>query len=88
MDIMRSTFPTMEKDHLKSYLSGMTNFYRSLSAKALVVNLKGTPFSKRLLIVDAKGTFNQAVLEIGIHNVDNFIKVLMEMFKHGIMFFY
>ena len=40
-------------------------------------------FTERLLTVDANATFNQAALGIGIHTVDNFNKVLMEMTKHA-----
>ena len=36
-------------------------------------------FTKRLAPGNAKATFNQAVLDIGIHTVDNFNKVLTEM---------
>ena len=39
-------------------------------------------FTERLLTGDAKATFNQAALDIGIHTVDNFNKVLAEMAKH------
>ena len=38
--------------------------------------------TERLLIGDAKATFNQAALDIGISTVDNFNKVLTEMTKH------
>ena len=39
-------------------------------------------FTKTLLTVDTKATFNQATLDIGIYTVDNFNKVLAEMTKH------
>ena len=39
-------------------------------------------FTERLLTGDAKATFNQAALEIGIRTVDNFNKVLSEMIKY------
>ena len=38
-------------------------------------------FNERLLTGDAKATFNQAALSIGICTVDNFNKVFMEMTK-------
>ena len=40
-------------------------------------------FTERLLIGDAKATFNQAALVIGIHTIDNFNKVLLEITKHA-----
>ena len=39
---------------------------------------------KRLLIGDAKATFNQTALDIGKCAVDNFNKVLLEMTKHAL----
>ena len=38
-------------------------------------------FTERLLTVDAKATFNQAALDVGIHTVYNLNKVLLEMTK-------
>ena len=38
-------------------------------------------FTEHLLIGDAKATFNQAALDIGICTIDNFNKVLAEMTK-------
>ena len=40
-------------------------------------------FAERLLTGDAKATFNQAAMDIGILTVDNFNKVLLEMTKHA-----
>ena len=40
-------------------------------------------FTDHFVPGDAKATFNQAVLGIGICTVDNFNKVLLEMTKHG-----
>ena len=40
-------------------------------------------FTERLLTGDAKATFNQSAQVIGIHTIDNFNKVLMEMTKHA-----
>ena len=40
-------------------------------------------FTERLLTGDAKATFNQAALDIGIRTIDNFNIVLMEMTKHA-----
>ena len=40
-------------------------------------------FTERLLTSDAKATFNQAALDIGIHTIDNCKKVLTEMTKHA-----
>ena len=40
-------------------------------------------FTERLLTGDAKAIFNQAALDIDIHTVDNFNKVLLEMTKHA-----
>ena len=39
-------------------------------AKASVQDLKGTRSLKGLLTGDAKATFNQAALDIGIRNID------------------
>ena len=39
-------------------------------------------FTEHLLLADARATFNQVGLEIGIHTVDNLNKVLLEMAKH------
>ena len=40
-------------------------------------------FIERLLTGDTKATFNQAALDIGIHTVDDFNKVHLEMTKHA-----
>ena len=40
-------------------------------------------FTERLLTGDAKATFDQAALDIGIRTIDNFNKVLAEMTKHA-----
>ena len=40
-------------------------------------------FTEWLLTGDAKATFYQAALEIGIHPVNNFNKVLLEMTTHS-----
>ena len=40
-------------------------------------------FTEHLLTGDAKVTFNQAALDIGIPTVDNFNKVLVEMTEHA-----
>ena len=40
-------------------------------------------YTERLLTIDAKATFNQAALDIGICVVDNFNKVLLEMTKYA-----
>ena len=40
-------------------------------------------FTERLITGDAKATFNQAALDIGICTVNNFNKVLAEMTKHA-----
>ena len=49
----------------------------------LIMNLVHT-FTEVLLLGDAKATFNQAALDIGICTVDNFNKVLPEMTKHAL----
>ena len=41
-------------------------------------------FTDMLLTGDAKATFNQAALDIGIRIVDNFNKVLAEITKHAL----
>ena len=82
LDPMRPTSPIMEEDHLRSGLSGKTNFSRPYTAKSSVQNLKGTHSLKGLRTGDAKATFNQTALFIGIRNVDNFNKILLEMTKH------
>ena len=38
-------------------------------------------FTKTLLTGDTKATFNQAALDIGMHTVDDFNKVLAEITK-------
>ena len=40
-------------------------------------------FTERLLRSDVKATFDQAALDIGIHMVDNFYKVLAETMKYA-----
>ena len=42
LDPMRSTSPTIEKDHLRSCLSGKTNYSRPCIAKASVQDLYST----------------------------------------------
>ena len=39
-------------------------------------------FTAKLLTSDTKATINQAALDIDMHSVDNFNKVLLEMPKH------
>ena len=48
-------------------------------AKASVRDLYGSHSLKGLLTGNAKATFDQAALDIGIYFVDNFIKVVLEM---------
>ena len=57
------------KDKLLNALDG-----QSISTGPLVITL-----TERLLTGDAKATFNQATLDIGIPTVENSNKVLMEM---------
>ena len=45
-------------------------------------------FTEKLSTGDAKATFNKAVLDDGIRNVDNFNKVLDEMTKHTFPAYY
>ena len=74
----------MEEDHLKSGLSGKTNFLlKTLDGQSISTGPQRYTFTERLLTGDAKATFNQAALETGIRTIDNFNKVLMEMTKHA-----
>ena len=80
-DPMRLTSPTMEEDHLRSGLSGKTNYSRPQIFFISTGPLQYT-FTEGLLAGDAKAIFHQAALDIGIYNVNNFNKVLTEMTKH------
>ena len=46
VDPMRSTSPTMKEDHLKSSLSGKTNYSRPYTANASEGDFKGTSLLK------------------------------------------
>ena len=84
VDLMRLTSPAMEEDHLRSNLSGKTNFSRPYGHSNSMGPLRYM-FTERLLTGDAKATFNQAAHYIGIHTIANFNKVLSEMTKYAFL---
>ena len=73
---MRSIFPTTEEDHLKTSVSGNL---KALDGQSINTGPLRYTFTERQLIGDAKATFTQAALDIGIRKADNFNKVLLEM---------
>ena len=73
-DHIRLSSPYMEEDNLKSGLSGKHE---------ICMGPQRCLFTERLFIGDAKATLNQAALDIGIHLVEYFNKVLVEMTKHA-----
>ena len=73
----------MEEDHLKSGLSGKTNFLlKTLDGQSISTGPQRYTFTARLLTDDAKAIFNQAALDISMFTNNNFNKVLLEMTKH------
>ena len=56
---------------------------KALDAQGICVGIQRYTFTERLLTGDAKATFNQAALDIGVYTVDNFNKVLAEMVKQA-----
>ena len=66
---------------MKSDLSGKTIFLKGLDGQSISMGPQRYIFTEYLLTGDAKATFNQAALNIGILTVDYFIEVLLEMTK-------
>ena len=56
---------------------------KALDGQSISAGPQRYTFTEKLVTGDAKATFNQAALTIGIRTVDNFNKVLMEMTKHA-----
>ena len=56
---------------------------KALDGQSISMGPSRYMFTERLLTGDAKATFDQAALDIGILTVDNFNKVLAQMTKHA-----
>ena len=67
----------------KECLVWKDKLHNVLDGQSISTGLLRYTFTERLLTGDAKATFNQAALDIGICTVDNFNKVLAEMTKHA-----
>ena len=63
----------------KEWLVWKDKLLKSLDDQSISTGPLWYMFTERLLIGDAKAIFNQVALDIGIHTVDNFNKVSMEM---------
>ena len=56
---------------------------KALECQSINTEPQSYTFTERLLTGDAKATFNQAALDIGIRTIDNFNKLVLEMTKHA-----
>ena len=80
----RSTSPTMEEDcSPEEQLAWKDKLLKALDGQSINTGPLWYTFTQRFVTYDAKATFNQATLDIGIHTVDNFNKILLEMTKHA-----
>ena len=68
---------------LKAWLVWKYKLLKALDSQSINTGPLRYKFTESLLTGDAKATFNQAVLDIGIQTIDNFNKVLVEMTKHA-----
>ena len=68
----------MEKDNLKSGLYGKNKLLTALDDQSINTEPRRYTFTKNLLTGDAKVTINQTALDIGIHTVDYFTRVLSQ----------
>ena len=68
---------------LEEWLVWKDKFLKALDGQSISMGPLWYMFTKKLLIGEAKAIFNQATLDIGIHYVNNFNKVLLEMTKHA-----
>ena len=71
LDFMRSTYSIMEVDHLNRFV-WKDKSLKVLDGQNISTGFQRYMFTVRLLAGDAKATFNQATLDIGIRTVDNF----------------
>ena len=67
----------------KEWLVWKDKLLKALDGQSISTGPLHYTFTERLLTDDVKATFNQAALDIGIHTVDNFNKVILEMTKHA-----
>ena len=67
---------------LEEWFVWKDKFLKSLDGQSISTGILLYMFTKWLLTADAKATFNQATLGIGIRTVDIFNKVLAEITKH------
>ena len=67
----------------KEWLVWKDKLIKALDGQSISTGPHRYTFTECLLTDDAKATFNQAALDIGIHTVDNFNKLLLEMTKHA-----
>ena len=57
--------------------------FKALDGQSISIGHQRYMFTKTFLTSDAKATFSQATLDIGIRTIDNVNKVLAEMTKHA-----
>ena len=74
---------TLDPKKSEEWLVWQNKLLKALDCQSISTGPLWYTFTERLLTGDAKATFNQAALDIGIRTVDNFNKVLMEMTKHA-----
>ena len=67
----------------EEWLVSKDKLLKAFDGQSISTGLLQYMFTERLLIGDAKATFNQVALDIRIRTIDNFNKVLMEMTKHA-----
>ena len=67
----------------KEWLVWKDKLHKALDGHSISIGPLRYTFTERLLTYDAKATFNQAALDIGIRADDKFNKVLMEMTKYA-----
>ena len=70
-------------DTPKEWLVWKDEWLKALDGQSISTGPLRYTFTERLLTGDAKATFNQAAIDIGIRKVDNFNKVLAKMTKYA-----
>ena len=75
-------FPYYRGGSPQEWLDWKDKLLNALDDQSISMDPLRYTFTERLITGDTKATFNQAALSIGIHTVDNFNKVLLEMTKH------
>ena len=74
--------PYYEGRSSEEWLGWRDKLLKALDGQSLSMRPLRFTFTERILTDDAKATFDQTALSIGICTIDNFNKALLEMNKH------